>query len=812
VANKINFSTPFLHVEGNIAWANNGDILKCYTVELPEIYASSESEFDAMYDLWYKALKNLNPGTIFFKQDVYLKDRFDSRSLPDGNYFQKATRRHFNGREYMNHQCYVYFIYTKNSVLKNGSIRNPFKSLPKEKVVRENLKEIDELFHRETDNLVEFINTSRKISMRPMDEKQIRNHAQNYFNGFYTDRLTDTEKKEKYYQVGDRRCGAFVIKGLKQFQVEQMPNVVVDSRMSTTDYKFYRGYSDNLGLTLNCDHVYNQIFFIEDHHTIKADIKKNQSNLFGSRGFGADNKVGAIALEEYLEKEVALDEKIKFIRAHYNVIFFADNDTEFKLYDGQLSSVFKDMDIRPYYPNGNNLANIVNNSHPAHISFLDLDNTFTIDLQMAICMIANVTNYKNDDEGILFNDRLTNLPIRKDVWDARKKRIKARNFFVMAPTGEGKSFLIEHIARMLLESDVIFVINDLGDSYIKLCLLFPELHLYIKYKHGEPLGINPLYLAPGEKLPINQLNSILSFIALLWKRDNALSTEQEVSLRKIIEAYYENVPKNHSFPSFYQFVQRNQASLLQQLDISDFYFPIDEFLHNCSEFIGDGAYGFLFRETKQTSHDLTGKRLVVFEYDEAKEDPLLLSILLMMSSEITRKLCWLDKTQRGIVLFEEFAKFLKYPNVLNSVQFYYQAARKQECAIGTVLQSPSQLPENDTANGIIDNTQVLYVLPNNKGYKAVVDRFKMSSHANNQMMSMSSNFSGKRKYSEFYLDLGGQGNVMRLEVPPEVYCAYLTEGAEHEKIMALYQQKGRNMEAAIQQYLENQKQPQTEAA
>jgi conjugal transfer ATP-binding protein TraC len=801
---SIRFASPFLHIDGNIAWANNGDILKCYVAEMPEIYSSSENEFDAYFDTWYKALKNLNTNTIFFKQDVYLKEKFDSSSLPDGNYFQKATRRYFNGRGYMSHRCYVYFIYTASSVLKNSAIKNPFKALPKEKTVKENLKKIDELFHRETNNVVEFINSSRKIQLHPIYEDEIRLHARNYFNGFYTDRITDANKKDKYYQIGNRLCGAFVVKELKQFQIENLPNVVVDSKMSTTDYKFYRGFSDNLGLPLQFDHVYNQVFFIEDHHTIKQSIKKNQGHLYGSRGFGADNKVGAKLLEEYLEQEVAQDEKIKFIRAHYNVIFFADNEIDFKTNDGQVSSVFKDMDIRPYYPNGNNLANIINNSHPAHISNLNSDNTFTFDLQMGICMLTNVTNYKDDSEGIIFNDRLTNLPKRKDVWDTDKKRMKARNFFVMAPTGEGKSFLLEHIARLLIETDHVFVINDLGDSYLKLCLLFPEVHLYIKYRHGEPLGINPMFVVPGEKLGINQINTILTFIALLWKRDKGIGTEQEVSLRKIIDAYYEHVPKNHSFPSFYQFVQRNQATILQTLEINEFYFPIEEFLHNCSEFIGEGAYGFLFRDTKEMSYDIRGKRVVVFEFDEAKQDPLLLSILLMMSSEVTRKLCWVDKSQKGIVLFDEFAEFLKYPNVLKSVQFYYQAARKQLCAIGTVLQSPVQLPENDTASGIIDNTQVIYVLQNTKGYQEVVRRFKMSTHAHNQMMSMSSNFKGKKKYSEFYLQLGNEGNVMRLEVPPEVYCAYLTEGDEHLMIMKLYEQT-KNMETAIERYLENKK-------
>jgi len=52
---------------------------------------------------------------------------------------------------------------------------------------------------------------------------------------------------------------------------------------------------------------------------------------------------------------------------------------------------------------------------------------------------------------IYFNDRVYNIPVKKDVWDEDRKRIKARNFFIIAPTGEGKSVLANHIFRQFYE-------------------------------------------------------------------------------------------------------------------------------------------------------------------------------------------------------------------------------------------------------------------------------------------------------------------------------------------------------------------------
>jgi len=571
--------------------------------------------------------------------------------------------------------------------------------------------------------------------------------------------------------------------------------------MSTTDFKFYRGFGDILNLGLKFDHVYTQILYLENHKDIKRDIEKNKEILYGARALNSDNETASKQIKAYLE-EVGEDENIKFIRAHFNVTFYSDSEADYKINDNEISRVFKEMDIKPYYPVGNNLANIYNNTFFGFVTNLDAENSFVIDLQQAICFLNTTTNYKNDSEGVYFNDRIYNLPLKKDIWDRKKKRINARNFFVMAPTGGGKSFLMAQIMRQYYEQGVVLVINDLGDSYKKLtCLIPQEEVLYIKYKEGHPLGINPLYIKEGETLTTTQVNQILGFTTLLWKRNDSIKIEEEVSLRKIIQCFYEVVKSGHSFPTFYEFISLNKADLMTELEIEYNHFAMDDFLHNCSEFVGNGTYAFLFKNNQDFAYDISKVKLAVFEFDEAKEDPLLLSVLLLISSEVTRRLCWLDKDTRGVVLFDEFAKFLKFPNILNSVQYYFQAARKQECAIGIVLQTPTQLPLNDTANSIIENTQVIYVLQNDKGYDPIIDRFKMGTHAQNQMKSIKSNFKDVVKYSELYLQIGAEinGNVVRIHVPDDNVLAYMTEGSENNKIMAIYEEV-KDMEKALQIY------------
>ena len=60
---------------------------------------------------------------------------------------------------------------------------------------------------------------------------------------------------------------------------------------------------------------------------------------------------------------------------------------------------------------------------------------------------------------------------------------------------------------------------------------------------------------------------------------------------------------------------------------------------------------------------------------------------------------------------------------------------------------------------------------------------------------------GERKYTEMFIKIGKESNIFRLEVPPEVFAAYLTDGSDNEAIMALYKEED-NMEIAIKRFLE----------
>src|SRR5690606_7640967 len=199
------------------------------------------------------------------------------------------------------------------------------------------------------------------------------------------------------------------------------------------------------------------------------------------------------------------------------------------------------------------------------------------------------------------------------------------------------------------------------------------------------------------------------------------------------------------------------------------------------------------------TYKIEDKRLIVFELDEVQDTKEILSVMLKLIKSAIQRTIWQNRSEKGIILFDEFAKQLKFENVLESVEFYYQAIRKQNGAIGIVLQSINQLPHNSTSASILENTQIIYSLYNEKGYDQLVKRLNLSSHDLNQLKSIKNKLSGPRKYTEMFIKIGKQSNVFRLEVPGAVYAAYLTDGKENQEIMERYDQHG-DMEKAILEF------------
>ncbi|HET8854497.1 MAG TPA: DUF87 domain-containing protein, partial [Salinimicrobium sp.] len=502
----------------------------------------------------------------------------------------------------------------------------------------------------------------------------------------------------------------------------------------------------------------------------------------------------------HIVDQINTDDTSRVIRGHLNVIFWDKNESNLKRIGSKIKTEFKELDLVPHFPLGEARKNYLLNSYFCFSSNFSNEDLFVTDLKHALCLYINNTNYKSDQTGVIFNDRQHNIPVLKDVWDERKKRIKARNFAIFAPTGEGKSFLANNILRQYFESGIRLVVIDLGGSYSKFAKLYPKDHLILRYEQGKNLGINPFYINSKKDLNPQHLEDLATFLLELFASGVKISKAQEVAIKKILRHYYKNTPGKFSMETFYDFIEAEKEHLLSDLQIHRDYFNVDNFLHIMSEYVKEGLYSFLFEIQEDQSFRIEEKRLIVFELDEIKDNKEILSVMLKLIKSAIQRTIWQNRAEKGIILFDEFAKQLKFENVLESVEFYYQAIRKQNGAIGIILQSINQLPQNATSASILENTQVIYSLHNEKGYEQLQKRLNLSSHDVNQLKSIKNKLTGEQKYTEMFIKIGRESNIFRLEVPKEVYAAYLTDGKENEELMRSFERTG-SMEKAITEFI-----------
>ena len=207
---------------------------------------------------------------------------------------------------------------------------------------------------------------------------------------------------------------------------------------------------------------------------------------------------------------------------------------EFETYTKRISSIFRNLDYQPSYPSKHGIKDLYLKSLFAYSPRLSKQQVYHTELHIALTGFINTTAYKDDDMGVLFSERLFNIPVRRDVRDHDKKRIKAWNFMVLAPTGEGKSVLMQHVFRQFLEQGIKIVIFDIGESFKKLSYLLPEKEsLFLSYEPGKGLGINPFDLGNRISPSIENLNELSAFIFKFWKPCWCVSDYNESNVKSI---------------------------------------------------------------------------------------------------------------------------------------------------------------------------------------------------------------------------------------------------------------------------------------
>lgn len=792
-------------VSNNRLLTIQGDVAFGYRLQLPQVQSLSEDKYDRLNEIWRVAVKDLPQGTVILRSDRYDRALFDASSMPEYSYIQRQEKAYAAGRMQTYDTSYLFVVFTGFRTTRDPRSQNPFQYLS-HGVFKAEDQEYGR-FSRAVDSMYLQLQGSGIIGIEPLSEDEVREYTRYFFNGFQTDYLTDVDAAGSDFRVGDRYVGAVSLEHERQFpEILHTPSPGQASQLPV-------GVMEELGVLLPIPHLYNQIIRISGHDQEYALVKQTLDTFRKNRGFSAENEDQARRLDRTRE-EISDDLDAMLVRGHTNIIFWGSSADEVKEYRTRITNYLRQVrDFEPAVPTGAELRNVLFCSHPATVACMDRNSFYLVDIRQALALFQHTGSYEPDPEGVFFSDPVNHLPLRYDLYDPHKKYVDSRNIAVIGRTGGGKTVDLEKIVGDYHNdptAEYVNIIIDCGGSYDKAARLYdPEEVFIFRYNSDDSLGLDPFAVADTEDA--ESVDDICQTLWLIIKPGGFPTAEEEVSLRKIVVSYL-HITHEPSWPEFYVWLRDNYQQILEKNEIRSSYFDVSQFIHNGSEWCEGGSYGNVFARSEDPTTRLKGKRLLIFELENIRSKPQLLSIVVHLIGISIRTLVWEQLGKRGFIIYEEFAELMKNAVIFGAVLYQMQAIRKKGGSACVVLQNLDQLALNaedrygkedgGAAGALMKNIETVIFLAgaDPTGFEKYSTGF--TEHDRQCILSLKNNFNTSPMYSSFYIYRSKKSTLMSLCISPRTYLAFQTDGEVCDELGKLYAQTG-SMEEAIEIYEKN---------
>lgn len=534
----IYFSVEDVENKG-IIYTKKGDYSAVLEMENPIKKYSADT--DSYYDfttLMASVIQVLGEGYALHKQDVFVRKNFDMSRVATKKkkgskkaFLSEAYFRFFNGREYT--EATTYLVITQKG--KKGGIHTYDNSKWRDFLVK-----IQKVFDRLK---------SGEVNCRFLTAAECKEYADRFFAfDFKNKNISMTD-----FKVDSEKIGM----GNKQIKVYSLLDV--DSIGLPGNIRPYTDVSVNNAvisqdLLADIDHVpgvdsivYNQVIFLpnQKREMMKLDKKKN-------RHASIPNPNNQIAVEDInaVQNELARNGKI-LVYAHYNLIVQTSSDYDFQKVTNSLENIFARYNIHISKRAYNQLELFVA-SFPGNCFRLnqDYDQFLTLS-EAALCLMYKERQAVGDDSALkcYYTDR-QGLPLAVDTSgkEGKKRYTNNSNFFVLGPSGSGKSFFMNTVMRQYREQDTDIVIIDTGDSYEGLCSYFDG--TYISYSKEKPISMNPFKVTDAEYNENfgEKKNFLKSLIFQLFKGAEFPTKLEDAVINQTIVEYYEEY--FHPFEGF----------------------------------------------------------------------------------------------------------------------------------------------------------------------------------------------------------------------------------------------------------------------
>ena len=817
---------PLLRVENNCIISKFADITAAYRVLLPELFTLTGEEYEALHGAWLKALKVLPDYTVVHKQDFFIEERYTApEEGSERSFLARSYERHFNERPYLRHTCYLFVTKTTSERMRQTSASSV---LCRGFIVPREMRDTDAVtrFLEAAEQMERILNDSGLVRVERLTEAEIVGTAD------------DAGLLARYFALSDERRpvvnedirldpGTMRI-GDKYLSMHTLSDLDVLPQSVATDFRYERLSTDRsdcrllfaapVGLLLSCNHVYNQVIFLDDHDETLKRLEASARNMNSLAAYSRSNAINREWIEMYLNE--AHSQGLRSVRCHCNVMAWAESESELKRIRNDVGSQLALMGCTPHHDTVD-MPVLFWAAIPGNEADFPAEESFYTFLDQALCLFNGETNYRSSLSpfGIKMSDRLSGIPIHLDISDLPMKRgvITNRNKFILGPSGSGKSYLTNHLVRQYWEQGSHILLVDTGNSYQGLCSLIHAKTkgrdgVYFTYTEEAPIAFNPFYVEDGV-YDVEKRESLKTLLLTLWKRESEEPTRsEEVALSNAVNLYLSKLRADRSivpsFDTFYEFVETDYRRLLEQKRVREKDFDLENFLNVLEPYYKGGEYDYLLNSDKQL--DLLDKRFIVFELDNISSNRTLLPVVTLIIMETFISKMRRLKGVRKMILIEECWKALTSANMSAYIRYLFKTVRKYFGEAVVVTQEVDDIISSPIVKESIINNADCKILLDQRKYLSKFDGIQrllgLTDKERAQILSINLSNDPKRRYKEVWIGLGGvQSAVYATETSAAEYLCYTTEESEKMQVMELAEKLGGDIEAAIRQLARERK-------
>ena len=531
------------------------------------------------------------------------------------------------------------------------------------------------------------------------------------------------------------------------------------------------------------------------------DKKKN-------RHASMPNPSNLIAVEDIKKvQDVIARENKQLVYAHFNLVVSVPIDEDIQKCTNHLENSFGRMGIHISKRAYNQLELFVN-SFPGNCYGMnpDYDRFLTLS-DAATCLMykEHIQHSEDTPLKVYYTDR-QGVPVAIDISgkEGKNKITDNSNFFILGPSGSGKSFFTNSMVRQLWEQNTDIVLVDTGNSYEGLCDYVNG--KYISYTEEHPITMNP-FAIKREELNIEKIGFLKNLVMLIWKGTNGRITKTEDHLiEDVITEYYDahfrlGKVKELSFNTFYEYSTKRIPEIVRDNNLEGIDLATYNYL--LKDFYKGGNHELTLNENLDTA--LFDETFIVFEIDSIKDDPLLFPLVTLIIMDVFIQKMRIKKNRKVLVI-EEAWKAIASPMMAEYIKYLYKTARKFWASVGVVTQEIQDIVGSPIVKeAIINNSDVIMLLDQSK-FKERFDEIKailgLTDVDCRKIFTINrlENKEGRSFFREVFIRRGQNAAVFGVEEPHECYMTYTTERAEKEALKLYKRELKCSHQQAIEAY------------